>query len=203
VPRPWRDIPVTSPIAAWRRFRQTLHQIFHSWRIRNDSDELDARAPPGPAQLYVVRKRVIGNRRPAPHYARHRLLFTSLRLSRGPIITRVCCCAPQIADFYNELRITDAVSALCPGASTVFSDQHVSILANGHPYRYLSTTRDQHRPRKNLNWMQCADQGAEVPAVRRRLEQRLSRLSSQAASTTAIARHRELLTLGRPQLPHG
>ena len=77
-------------------------------------------------------------------------------MSSRPIIYKGLLLAPQIADFYKELRDPETRSSLCM-VHQRFSTNTFPSWQLAHPYRYICHNGEINTVRGNVNWMNARE----------------------------------------------
>src|SRR5579862_2398811 len=141
----WRDTPLHGD-AIGRQARATqpyIEQIFLRGPANTDQDELERK-------LYVVRKRCeteIGD-----SDMNEKEFFYVPSMSSRVIVYKGLLLAPQIADFYEELKDTETRSSMCM-VHQRFSTNTFPSWKLAHPYRYVCHNGEINTVRGNVNWM--------------------------------------------------
>jgi glutamate synthase domain-containing protein 2/glutamate synthase domain-containing protein 1/glutamate synthase domain-containing protein 3 len=141
----WRDTPVyADAIGRLARASQPyIEQIFIGHGAGMSQDELERK-------LYVVRKRAESEI--AASDIREKGFFYVPSLSSRTIVYKGLLLAPQIAEFYNELKDPDVVSALCL-VHQRFSTNTFPTWQLAHPFRYICHNGEINTLQGNVNWM--------------------------------------------------
>ena len=141
----WRDTPVNGDaIGRVARVSQPyIQQIFIGRPDGMDVDAFERR-------LYVVRRRV-ENEVGALDMPTKGMFFIP-SLSARTIVYKGLLLAPQIANFYQELKDPDVTSSLClvhqRFSTNTFPTWHLA-----HPYRYVAHNGEINTVKGNVNWM--------------------------------------------------
>src|SRR5581483_1178038 len=141
----WRDTPVNGDaIGRVARVSQPyIQQIFIGRPEGMDEDAFERK-------LYVVRRRV-ENEVGALDMPTKGMFFIP-SLSARTIVYKGLLLAPQIANFYQELKDPDVTSALClvhqRFSTNTFPTWHLA-----HPYRYVAHNGEINTVKGNVNWM--------------------------------------------------
>jgi len=189
----WRDTPIDSnAIGRLARDSQPyIQQIFIGRAANMTEDELERR-------LYSIRKRT--ENEIATSEIRDRDFFYLPSLSCRTIIYKGLLLAPQIANFYKELRDPELASAVCL-VHQRFSTNTFPTWQLAHPFRYLCHNGEINTVRGNVSWMHArqatlaSDRFGDI----RRLFPIVTPNGSDSASLDNVV---EFLTLGGRELPH-
>jgi len=142
----WRDTPVDGDaIGRVARVSQPyIQQIFLGRAAGMDEDSFERK-------LYVVRRRVENEVGAATDMPQKGMFFIP-SLSARTIVYKGLLLAPQIANFYQELKDPDVTSALClvhqRFSTNTFPTWHLA-----HPYRYVAHNGEINTVKGNVNWM--------------------------------------------------
>ncbi|HUN90345.1 MAG TPA: glutamate synthase large subunit [Terriglobales bacterium] len=142
----WRDTPVDGDaIGRVARVSQPyIQQIFLGRPGGMDEDSFERK-------LYVVRRRVENEVAAATDMPQKGMFFIP-SLSARTIVYKGLLLAPQIANFYQELKDPDVASALClvhqRFSTNTFPTWHLA-----HPYRYVAHNGEINTVKGNVNWM--------------------------------------------------
>jgi len=141
----WRDTPIDgSAIGRLARNSQPyIQQIFVGRAKSMTEDQLERK-------LYIVRKR--SEAEIAASDLAERSFFYIPSLSARTIVYKGLLLAPQIANFYPELRDPEVISALCL-VHQRFSTNTFPTWQLAHPYRYIAHNGEINTLRGNVNWM--------------------------------------------------
>ena len=94
------------------------------------------------------------------HFAQHRLrekeFFYMPSMSSRMIVYKGLLLAPQISDFYKELRDADTRSSLCM-VHQRFSTNTFPTWPLAHPYRMIYHNGEINTVRGNVNWMNARE----------------------------------------------
>ncbi|MGZ4790016.1 MAG: glutamate synthase central domain-containing protein, partial [Terriglobales bacterium] len=141
----WRDTPVDGDAIGRvaRASQPYIQQIFLGRAAGMDEDAFERK-------LYVVRRRV--ENEIAGSDMQHKGMFFIPSLSARTIVYKGLLLAPQIANFYQELKDPDVTSALClvhqRFSTNTFPTWHLA-----HPYRYVAHNGEINTVKGNVNWM--------------------------------------------------
>ena len=141
----WRDTPIDgAAIGRVARVSQPyIQQIFVARGKGMTEAQLERK-------LYVVRKRAESEI--AASDLAEKGFFYLPSLSCRTIVYKGLLLAPQIANFYPELRDPEVVSALCL-VHQRFSTNTFPTWQLAHPYRYIAHNGEINTLRGNVNWM--------------------------------------------------
>ena len=141
----WRDTPV-DPDAIGRLARAAqpyIQQIFLKPASPMSRDELDRK-------LYVIRK--LAEVEIAESDIAQKDFFYLPSLSTRTIVYKGLLLAPQIAEFYQELKDPELVSALCM-VHQRFSTNTFPTWQLAHPFRHICHNGEINTVQGNRNWM--------------------------------------------------
>ncbi|MBM3758632.1 MAG: glutamate synthase large subunit [Acidobacteria bacterium] len=189
----WRDTPIDSnAIGRLARDSQPyIQQIFINRAPGMSEDELERR-------LFSIRKRC--ENEIATSDIRDRDFFYLPSLSCRTIIYKGLLLAPQIANFYKELKDPEVSSAVCL-VHQRFSTNTFPTWQLAHPFRYMCHNGEINTVRGNVNWMHArqavlsSDRFGDV----KRLFPIVTPNGSDSSSLDNVI---EFLTLGGRELPH-
>ncbi len=189
----WRDTPIDSnAIGRLARDSQPyIQQLFIERAPGMTEDQLERR-------LYSVRKRA--ENEIANSGIRDRDFFYLPSLSCRTIIYKGLLLAPQIANFYKELKDPDVASALCL-VHQRFSTNTFPTWQLAHPFRYMCHNGEINTVRGNINWMharQAVLASNEFGDIRRLLPI----VTPNGSDSSSLDNVVEFLTLGGRELPH-
>ena len=141
----WRDTPVNGDAIGRvaRASQPYIQQIFLGRPAGMEEDAFERK-------LYVVRRRV--ENEIADSDMQHKGMFFIPSLSARTMVYKGLLLAPQIANFYQELKDPDVASALClvhqRFSTNTFPTWHLA-----HPYRYVAHNGEINTVKGNVNWM--------------------------------------------------
>jgi glutamate synthase domain-containing protein 2/glutamate synthase domain-containing protein 1/glutamate synthase domain-containing protein 3 len=194
----WRDTPANgNAIGRLARDSQPyIEQVFLGCRNCGDEDALERR-------LYIVRKRA--EREIEQSDLRDKSFFYIPSLSARTIVYKGLLLAPQIAEFYTDLKDPEAMSALCL-VHQRFSTNTFPTWQLAHPYRYVCHNGEINTVRGNVNWMYARQEVMASPHFARGVQDRMKELfpiiregqSDSASLDNAV----ELLCMAGRDLPH-
>ncbi|MFN9429563.1 MAG: glutamate synthase large subunit [Acidobacteriota bacterium] len=189
----WRDTPIDSnAIGRLARDSQPyIQQIFIERAAGMGEDELERR-------LYTIRKRA--ENEIAASEIRDRDFFYIPSLSCRTIIYKGLLLAPQIANFYKELKDAAVASALCL-VHQRFSTNTFPTWQLAHPFRYMCHNGEINTVRGNVNWMH-ARQATLASNAFGDVKKLLPIVTPQGSDSSSLDNVVEFLTLGGRELPH-
>ncbi|MBZ5621578.1 MAG: glutamate synthase large subunit [Acidobacteriia bacterium] len=182
----WRDTPIDgSAIGRVARASQPyIQQIFVGRAKGMTEDQLERK-------LYVVRK----------------LIETELAdcyipsLSARTIVYKGLLLAPQIANFYPELRDPEVRSALClvhqRFSTNTFPTWHLA-----HPYRYIAHNGEINTLRGNVNWMYARQSILASPLFGNDIKKLFPIIQPSGSDSAAFDNALELLVMAGRSIPH-
>jgi glutamate synthase domain-containing protein 2/glutamate synthase domain-containing protein 1/glutamate synthase domain-containing protein 3 len=189
----WRDTPIDSnAIGRLARDSQPyIQQLFIERAPGMSEDELERR-------LYRVRKRA--ENEIASSDIRDRDFFYLPSLSCRTIIYKGLLLAPQIANFYRELKDPDVTSALCL-VHQRFSTNTFPTWQLAHPFRYMCHNGEINTVRGNINWMH-ARQAVLASSGFGDVRELFPIITANGSDSSSLDNVIEFLTLGGRELPH-
>jgi glutamate synthase domain-containing protein 2/glutamate synthase domain-containing protein 1/glutamate synthase domain-containing protein 3 len=189
----WRDTPIDSnAIGRLARDSQPyIQQIFIERAPGMSEEELERR-------LYRVRKRA--ENEIASSDIRDRDFFYLPSLSCRTIVYKGLLLAPQIANFYCELKDPDVTSALCL-VHQRFSTNTFPTWQLAHPFRYICHNGEINTIRGNINWMH-ARQAVLASSSFGDVRELFPIITPNGSDSSSLDNVIEFLTLGGRELPH-
>jgi len=190
----WRDTPVHAD-AIGRTARATqpyIEQVFLRGAANMTQDQLERK-------LYVVRRR-----------AETEVLETELTekeffyvpsMSSRLVIYKGLLLAPQIDDFYKELRDPETRSSLCM-VHQRFSTNTFPTWQLAHPYRYICHNGEINTVRGNVNWMNARESTLKSDLFGDDITKIFPVIRPDLSDTGSLDNAVEFLTLGGRSLPH-
>jgi len=190
----WRDTPVRAD-AIGRTARATqpyIEQVFLRGAAHLTQDELERK-------LYLVRRR-----------AESDILETELSekdffyvpsMSSRLIVYKGLLLAPQIDDFYKELRDPETRSSLCM-VHQRFSTNTFPSWQLAHPYRYICHNGEINTVRGNVNWMNARESTLQSDLFGDDIAKVFPVIRPDLSDTGSLDSAVEFLTLGGRSLPH-
>jgi glutamate synthase domain-containing protein 2/glutamate synthase domain-containing protein 1/glutamate synthase domain-containing protein 3 len=188
VPLGWRDVPVDESKAgeSARRSAPRVRQLM----IAAGDEVLDQEA--FERKLFVIRRRIelaVGDQLSFPSFSSRTIVYKGM-LS-----------APQLAEFYPDLRDTRLTSALAIVHSR-FSTNTFPSWELAHPYRMLAHNGEINTVAGNVNWMRAREAALSSPAFGEDLRRCLPLIPIGASDSAALDRALELLVLAGRSIPH-
>ena len=190
----WRDTPVHAD-AIGRTARATqpyIEQVFLRGGANMTQDQLERK-------LYVVRRR-----------AEAEVLETDLTekefyyvpsMSSRLITYKGLLLAPQIDDFYKELRDPETRSSLSM-VHQRFSTNTFPSWKLAHPYRYICHNGEINTVRGNVNWMNARESTLQSDLFGNDISKVFPVIRPNLSDTGSLDNAVEFLTLGGRSLPH-
>ncbi len=190
----WRDTPVHAD-AIGRTARATqpyIEQVFLRGGAHLTQDQLERK-------LYVVRRR-----------AEAEVLETELSekeffyvpsMSSRLIVYKGLLLAPQIDDFYKELRDPETRSSLSM-VHQRFSTNTFPTWQLAHPYRYVCHNGEINTVRGNVNWMNARESTLKSDLFGDDISKVFPVIRPDLSDTGSLDSAVEFLTLGGRSLPH-
>ncbi len=190
----WRDTPVHAD-AIGRTARATqpyIEQVFLRGAANMTQDQLERK-------LYVVRRR-----------AESEVLETELTekeffyvpsMSSRLITYKGLLLAPQIDDFYKELRDPETRSSLSM-VHQRFSTNTFPSWKLAHPYRYICHNGEINTVRGNVNWMNARESTLQSDLFGDDISKVFPVIRPNLSDTGSLDNAVEFLTLGGRSLPH-
>jgi glutamate synthase domain-containing protein 2/glutamate synthase domain-containing protein 1/glutamate synthase domain-containing protein 3 len=192
--RGWRDTPIEgAAIGRVARVSQPyIQQIFVARGKGMTEDQLERK-------LYVVRKRAEAEI--AKSDIPEKSFFYVPSLSARTIIYKGLLLAPQIANFYPELKDPELVSALCL-VHQRFSTNTFPTWQLAHPYRYIAHNGEINTVRGNVNWMHARQSILASPLFGDDIKKLFPIIQPGGSDSAAFDNALELLVLSGRALPH-
>ena len=193
-PLGWRDTPAQGNTIG-REARATqpyIEQVFIRKASGMSAEEFERR-------LYIVRKRAeveIAN-----STLREKDFFYVPSLSSRIIVYKGLLLAPQIADFYRELKDPDVMSALCL-VHQRFSTNTFPSWNLAHPYRYISHNGEINTVKGNVNWMYARQAALSSDLFGNDLKKMFPIIQPNGSDSACLDNAVELLTMSGRELPH-
>jgi glutamate synthase (NADPH/NADH) large chain len=190
----WRDTPVyASAIGRVARASQPyIQQFFVARPERMDEDAFERK-------LYVVRKRAEAEI--AASDVEDRGMFYVPSLSARTIVYKGLLLAPQITNFYAELRDPDVMSALCL-VHQRFSTNTFPSWQLAHPYRYIAHNGEINTLKGNVNWMHARQSVLKSPLFGADLKKTYPIIAPGGSDSANLDNAVELLFQAGRSLPH-
>jgi glutamate synthase domain-containing protein 2/glutamate synthase domain-containing protein 1/glutamate synthase domain-containing protein 3 len=192
--RGWRDTPIEgSAIGRVARNSQPyIQQIFIARGKGMTEDQLERK-------LYVVRKRAEAEI--AKSDIPEKSFFYVPSLSARTIIYKGLLLAPQIANFYPELKDPELVSALCL-VHQRFSTNTFPTWQLAHPYRYIAHNGEINTVRGNVNWMHARQSVLASPLFGDDIKKLFPIIQPGGSDSAAFDNALEMLVLSGRGLSH-
>ena len=190
----WRDTPIDgSAIGRVARNSQPyIEQVFLGRGRGMNEDQLERR-------LYIVRKRAEAEI--AASDLSEKGFFYIPSLSARTIVYKGLLLAPQIANFYPELKDSEVVSALCL-VHQRFSTNTFPTWQLAHPYRYIAHNGEINTLRGNVNWMHARQSVLASPLFGEDIKKLFPVIQPGGSDSAAFDNALELLVLAGRSLPH-
>jgi glutamate synthase domain-containing protein 2/glutamate synthase domain-containing protein 1/glutamate synthase domain-containing protein 3 len=190
----WRDTPLNGD-AIGREARATqpyIEQVFLRGANGWTEDQLERK-------LYVVRRRA--EAAVASLDIREKSFFYVPSLSSRTIVYKGLLLAPQIAEFYEELRDPSTRSALCL-VHQRFSTNTFPTWPLAHPYRYICHNGEINTVRGNVNWMNARESVLKSDLFGDDIQKIFPVIQPGLSDTGSLDNAVEMLTLAGRSLPH-
>ncbi len=190
----WRDLPVNAD-AIGRLARASQPYIEQVFIKRPESMSREA----FDRKLYVIRKRVeceIAN-----STIRDKETFYVPSLSSWTIVYKGLLLAPQIAEFYTDLKDPDAISALCL-VHQRFSTNTLPNWRLAHPFRYICHNGEINTLRGNVNWMHARQSILRSELFGDDIKKLFPIIQPHGSDSACLDNVVELLYLAGRSLPH-
>ena len=190
----WRDTPLDGD-AIGREARATqpyIEQVFLRGAAGWPQDHLEQK-------LYVVRRRA--EAAVAALDIREKSFFYVPSLSSRTIVYKGLLLAPQIAEFYKELKDPSTRSALCL-VHQRFSTNTFPTWPLAHPYRYVCHNGEINTVRGNVNWMNARESVLASDQFGDDIKKIFPVIQPGNSDTGSLDNAVEMLTLAGRSLPH-
>jgi len=190
----WRDTPVDgNAIGRHARASQPyIEQVFIRAAAGMTQDELDRR-------LFVVRRRA--ETEVAATDLREKEFFYMPSMSSRTIVYKGLLLAPQISQFYKELRDPETRSSICM-VHQRFSTNTFPAWPLAHPYRYVCHNGEINTVRGNVNWMNARQSVLRSDKFGADLEKTFPVIRPGLSDTGSLDNAVEMLTMAGRELPH-
>jgi glutamate synthase domain-containing protein 2/glutamate synthase domain-containing protein 1/glutamate synthase domain-containing protein 3 len=190
----WRDTPIEgSAIGRVARVSQPyIQQIF----VARGKGMTEARLE---RKLYVVRKRAEAEI--AATELTEKGFFYIPSLSARTIVYKGLLLAPQIANFYPELRDPEVISALCL-VHQRFSTNTFPTWQLAHPYRYIAHNGEINTLRGNVNWMHARQSVLASPLFGDDLKKLFPVIQPGGSDSASFDNALELLVMAGRDIAH-
>ncbi len=190
----WRDTPINAD-AIGRHARASqpyIEQVFVRATGGMTQDELERK-------LFVVRRRA--ENEVAETDFRDKDFFYMPSMSSRTIVYKGLLLAPQISDFYKELRDPETRSSLCM-VHQRFSTNTFPTWPLAHPFRYVCHNGEINTVRGNVNWMNARQSVLKSELLGDDLQKAFPAIRAGLSDTSSLDRAVELLTMAGRELPH-
>src|SRR5580700_1067927 len=190
----WRDTPlkVDSIGREARATQPYIEQVFLRGAAGWAQDHLEQK-------LYVVRRRA--EAAVAELDIREKSFFYVPSLSSRTIVYKGLLLAPQIAEFYKELKDPSTRSALCL-VHQRFSTNTFPTWPLAHPYRYICHNGEINTVRGNVNWMNARESVLASDKFGDDIQKIFPVIQPGGSDTASLDNAVEMLTLAGRSLPH-
>jgi glutamate synthase domain-containing protein 2/glutamate synthase domain-containing protein 1/glutamate synthase domain-containing protein 3 len=190
----WRDTPIDgAAIGRVARVSQPyIQQIFVARGKGMTEAQLERK-------LYVARKRAEAEI--AATDLDEKGFFYIPSLSARTIVYKGLLLAPQIANFYPELRDPELVSALCL-VHQRFSTNTFPTWQLAHPYRYIAHNGEINTLRGNVNWMHARQSVLASPLFGDDLKKLFPIIQPGGSDSAAFDNALELLVMAGRDIAH-
>ena len=190
----WRDTPLNGDAIGReaRAMQPYIEQVFLRGANGWTEDQLERK-------LYVVRRRA--EAAVASLDIREKDFFYVPSLSSRTIVYKGLLLAPQIAEFYEELRDPSTRSALCL-VHQRFSTNTFPTWPLAHPYRYICHNGEINTVRGNVNWMNARESVLASDQFGDDIQKIFPVIQPGLSDTGSLDNAVEMLTLAGRSLPH-
>jgi glutamate synthase domain-containing protein 2/glutamate synthase domain-containing protein 1/glutamate synthase domain-containing protein 3 len=190
----WRDTPIDgSAIGRVARNSQPyIEQVFLGRGKGMNEDALERK-------LYIVRKRAEAEI--AASDLPEKSFFYIPSLSARTIVYKGLLLAPQIANFYPELKDPEVMSALCL-VHQRFSTNTFPTWQLAHPYRYIAHNGEINTLRGNVNWMHARQSVLESLLFGEDIKKLFPIIQPGGSDSASFDNALELLLMSGRSLPH-
>jgi len=193
-PLGWRDTP-THGNTIGREARATqpyIEQVFIGKASGMSADEFERR-------LYIVRK--MAEAEVGESDLKEKGFFYVPSLSSRVIVYKGLLLAPQISEFYRELKDPDVMSALCL-VHQRFSTNTFPSWNLAHPYRYVCHNGEINTVKGNVNWMHARQSVLGSPHFGDNLKKMFPVIQPGGSDSACLDNAVELLAMSGRELPH-
>jgi len=190
----WRDTPVRGD-AIGRTARATqpyIEQVFLRGAAHMTQDQLERK-------LYVVRRRA--EKEVVETDLSEKEFYYVPSMSSRLITYKGLLLAPQIDDFYKELRDPETRSSLSM-VHQRFSTNTFPSWKLAHPYRYICHNGEINTVRGNVNWMNARESTLQSDVFGNDISKIFPVIRPNLSDTGSLDNAVEFLTLGGRSLPH-
>jgi len=190
----WRDTPVhADAIGRTARASQPyIEQVFIRGAANMTQDQLERK-------LYLVRRRAESDILETDLSEKH--FFYVPSMSSRLIVYKGLLLAPQIPDFYKELRDPETRSSLSM-VHQRFSTNTFPSWQLAHPYRYVCHNGEINTVRGNVNWMNARESTLQSDLFGDDISKVFPVIRPDLSDTGSLDSAVEFLTLGGRSLPH-
>jgi len=190
----WRDTPIdgTAIGRVARNSQPYIEQVFLGRGKGMNEDALERK-------LYLVRKRAEAEI--AASDLPEKGFFYIPSLSARTIVYKGLLLAPQITNFYPELKDPEVVSALCL-VHQRFSTNTFPTWQLAHPYRYIAHNGEINTLRGNVNWMHARQSVLASPLFGDDIKNLFPIIQPHGSDSAAFDNALELLVMSGRGLPH-
>jgi glutamate synthase (ferredoxin) len=191
----WRDVPTDAATLgpSAKSSQPVIRQVFVG-RGEGLADDLAFER-----KLYVIRRQV--EKKVSRSAIPGRSHFYLPSLSYKTLVFKGMLNAPQLREFYPDLRDTGVVSALGMVHSR-FSTNTFPSWSRAHPYRYISHNGEINTLRGNINWMHARQSMMKSALFGDDLQKILTVVDTDGSDSGMFDNVLELLTLAGRELPH-
>ncbi len=190
----WRDTPVNGD-AIGRHARASqpyIQQVFIRAAAGMSQEDLDRK-------LFLIRRQA--ENQVAATDLREKDFFYIPSMSSRTIIYKGLLLAPQISDFYKELRDPETRSSLCM-VHQRFSTNTFPAWPLAHPYRMICHNGEINTVRGNVNWMKARQSVLRSEVFGADLEKAFPVVRDGLSDTGSLDNAVEMLTMAGRELPH-
>ena len=150
-------------------------------------------------KLFIVRRRA--ESAVLESDVRDKSFFYIPSMSARTIVYKGLLLAPQISDFYRELRDPETRSSLCM-VHQRFSTNTFPAWPLAHPYRYICHNGEINTVRGNVNWMNARQSILKSDVLGDDLAKTFPAVRQGLSDTGSLDRAVEILTMAGRELPH-
>jgi glutamate synthase domain-containing protein 2/glutamate synthase domain-containing protein 1/glutamate synthase domain-containing protein 3 len=190
----WRDTPVNGD-AIGRHARASqpyIEQVFIRAAAGMSQDDLERK-------LYLVRRRAEAE--VAETDLREKDFFYIPSMSSRTMVYKGLLLAPQISDFYRDLRDPETRSSLCM-VHQRFSTNTFPTWPLAHPFRYVCHNGEINTVRGNVNWMNARQSVLKSELFGEDLKKIYPAIRPGLSDTGSLDNAVELMTMAGRELPH-
>ncbi len=190
----WRDMEINAD-AIGRIARQSqpyIEQVFIGRAHGMNEDQLERK-------LYVVRRRA--EKEIADLHLPDKGYFYIPSMSCRTIVYKGLLLAPQIAEFYIDLKDTDAMSAMCL-VHQRFSTNTFPTWQLAHPFRYVCHNGEINTLKGNVAWMNARQPILQSDLFGDDLQKLFPIIQPNVSDSASLDNAIEMLCLAGRELPH-